>query len=834
MIPSVSEQSQNILERLGASQILERLDQWPALGVLALGAALVFVVLFPLWLRQRARHRASQSERERLIALAQRAREIIASTPDGLFLWDHQTGGITCSRRLADMLDLQAGPDARYDDIRKCFGGDDLKSLEQAVSLLRGRGEAFEIMLRREDQVLQAVGARAETRDGDGLADVVWVRDLSALAKELMPPTPRNTSGLDDRHLTTLLDSLPLPIWIRDRELNLAFANVAAEAMSPPDPNIAEAARRGEESVVQDQLFSVTENENAAEREMTVTETPLGGNGGSGTIGYAVPRGVTEMPATGPVSETPDRNPAVLAALETGISVFDAEQRLLMHNPAFATIWGLDPDWLEIRPTLGELLDRLRELRRLPEVTDFQAFKAAALERFETLTDIDEGMMHLPDGRTLRRRIAPDGLGGLVFAYDDMSDRFDLERNVKSLDRVQRATLDNLGEGIAVFGSDGRLTLCNPEFRSIWRIPEDGFEPETRLGEVLERMRDLLPTVEDWPARKEALAAAILSRKQRRERLERPDGRIIDIAHLPLPDGAVLVSYLDVTDSVRVEDALRQRARALAEADRMKSAFIANVSHEVRTPLNTIQGFADMLSEEYFGPLTPRQAEYARGIADTARSLTGVVADVIDLATIQAGRMELARDTVDVHALLAGALNLSRERARRKDINLHFDCAPNIGHLVGDEQRLKQVVFHLLGNALTFTPDRGTVTLAAERAAIGPDDGFTIRVSDTGRGIPQNDRERVVAPFERGGHAGDDGDGAGLGLTLVKNFIELHGGTIEIGANAARGTTVTCHVPADGRRRRDGVETASDDESVDGAAGDDMLSSARAGEPAAG
>lgn len=766
--------------------------------LLAVGGALgVLIAALASAIGGRARRRREREEAHRYVALAQRAREILAAAPDGLFLWDGETGGISCSKHLIEMLDLPTDPRPRYDDIRKHFSGDDLKRLEQAVSLLRGKGAAFDVVLRSGERTFQAVGARALDEAGETLADAVWLRDVSRL---MTAAGPRNGSDLEDKHLTALLDSLPLPLWIRDRKLAVAFVNRAGEALEQPATEIAAEARDGAAPVTVTRVL----RHDAGEAAWRITEAPLGNRVGGGTIGYAVP--VEEVSSAGAASDPPSSIAGAVASasgvtaeeliapLESAVAVFDADGLLDLYNPAFAALWGLEADWLAGRPHVGELLDRLRERRRLPEVADFREFRRLEIERIAVQGTPQEELMHLPDGRTLRRRTGPAGPEGLYHVYDDVSDRLGLERSVNELSQVQHTTLDNLHEGIAVFGGDGRLKLSNPSFARLWEMGEAPPQPATHLGDVLERMRPMLPAPDGWAVLKPAITEAVLDRRPRTGRIELLNGKAYDYADVPLPDGAVLVSYMDVTDSFRVERALRQRAEALAEADRLKSEFIANVSYEVRTPLTSVVGFAEMLTQNYFGELNQRQGEYASAILETARGLVDVVADITDLATIEAGRLELERDTLDLHAMLVDALALVRERARRKQIKLAFDCRPEIGWIVGDQRRLKQVVFNLLSNALTFTPPRGTVTLDARRDG----DDIVIRVADTGVAIPEADRERVFQPFQRGAAPEGEPEGAGLGLTVVKSFVELHGGRVEIGANRDRGTTVTLRLPADG------------------------------------
>ena len=180
---------------------------------------------------------------------------------------------------------------------------------------------------------------------------------------------------------------------------------------------------------------------------------------------------------------------------------------------------------------------------------------------------------------------------------------------------------------------------------------------------------------------------------------------------MPLPDGNVLLSYLDVTDSTRVEHALRERNEALETAGRLKSEFIANVSYELRTPLNAIIGFAEILTNQYFGELTPRQLDYSRGILDSSHRLLSLINDILDLATIEAGYMTLETGQLDIHTLMSSVLTLTRERARNQNLKLDFDCPPDIGTIEADERRLKQALFNLISNAIKFTPAGGSMTV---------------------------------------------------------------------------------------------------------------------------
>ena len=480
----------------------------------------------------------------------------------------------------------------------------------------------------------------------------------------------------------------------------------------------------------------------------------------------------------------------MLQNLATAIGIFGPDTRLLLFNRAFARLWRLDEAWLAAQPTFAELLEQLRDHRRLPEQADWQAYKKSQRELFTAVIEPREELMHLPDERTLRVVITPHPFGGLLFTYEDVTDQLVLERARNTLIAVQRATLDNLYEGVAVFGGDGRLRLWNQAFVNIWQVGAEMLADEPHIADVVEAMRGLLEDNSDWTLSKRRMIAPFTERDAQNGRIERPDGSVVDYASVPLPDGAVLFTYLDVTDSIRIERALRDRNEALQAADQLKSEFIANVSYELRTPLNTIIGFAEIIANQYFGPLNQRQLEYGEGILDSSHQLLFLVNDILDLATIEAGHMVLERESFDLHATFVAILGLTRERARRQNLTIELECAPDIGWIEADERRIKQVLFNLMSNAMKFTPPGGTIALGARRG----DGEVVLWVTDTGIGIPENEQQRIFQRFYKS-RAGGRHPGAGLGLSLVRSFIELHGGRVELRSVPDQGTSVTCILP---------------------------------------
>jgi signal transduction histidine kinase len=213
----------------------------------------------------------------------------------------------------------------------------------------------------------------------------------------------------------------------------------------------------------------------------------------------------------------------------------------------------------------------------------------------------------------------------------------------------------------------------------------------------------------------------------------------------------------------------------------------------LRTPLNAIIGFAEILDQSYFGELTQRQAEYSRGILEASNRLLSLINDILDIATIEAGYLQLDLATVNVSDLLAGLEKFAAERARNRDLRFAIDCPPDIGTVIGDERRLRQAVYNVVSNALKFTPPGGQIVVSARRE----EDSMAITVTDTGIGIDPHDQGIVFERFARVSSQGRQ-TGAGLGLALVKRLIELHHGTVELHSTPGEGTQVTCHVPIAG------------------------------------
>jgi signal transduction histidine kinase/PAS domain-containing protein len=735
------------------------------LGVAAAG------VLGTLWLSSRARRRRAEAAH----AAAEQRRDeiatILATVASVAFRWPRgdDSAAIPGYREFLEGLDPAAAAE-----------------VEKGRQQVQRDGSPFSATIALQGGEPGVVEGR-RAANGD---TILWLHGGSAAR---IAEADRSAAANEAARLREMIDAIPLPLWRRGEDFALVDCNAAyaaaldasCAAVLAEQRELVSGSGRGRMGAADSQGGERRHVIIAgARRLLEISEIPTASGG---TIGFAIDCTQVET-AEAELHRHVSAHAQVLESIHAAVAIFGADKRLKFFNAGFADLWGLDEEWLAHEPCLDDIMEQLRERRRLPEVADFRAYKRERLALFTSLIEPQHELMHLPDDRTIRLSLSPHPFGGLIFVYEDVTDRLAIERLYNTLSAVQRATLDHLFEGIAVFGSDGRLKLHNPAYCSIWGLSEQDVAGEPHIDEIVEKMRPYFAENGDWPAVMEGIVAKVMTHTLSSGPLYRRDGSVLQVVTVPLPDGNVLLTYLDVSDTARVERALRERNEALETAARLKSEFIANVSYELRTPLNAVIGFAEILTHQYFGALNPRQLDYAHSILESANQLMTLINDIIDLATIEAGYMVLETDAVEIEGMLQSVVTLTRERARNREIELHLRCPSDIGGIEADERRLKQALFNLVTNAIRFTPPGGSVAIEAARD--GPD--LLLSVADTGIGIPPDDQARIFEKFERSARH----SGAGLGLSLVKSLIELHGGTVSIESEPERGTRVTCRIPA--------------------------------------
>lgn len=783
-------------------------DTWilaALVGVASIGT--VYLLYQGITSMRRQARRAQDESRELRRALAA-AEALIKAEPQVLMHWEQGRGMSVVTNTLTGVPGL---PSNTGELVRFNFWLDQKSNaaLKSALDGLLSEGRAFNLILKTAagghvEADGRAAGGRAVLRFKDVAG---YKRDLSVILDQHM------RLARDVRSSRALLSALPHPAWLLDATGRLTWVNSAyvkaVDAESETEvvdgqiqllesrqrKVIARALKTGQ--TFKERLPLVV----SSERKMhEVTVLPLG----DATAGAAIDVADLES-AKGELDRQIAAYDRTLDRVATAVAIFNADQKLTFFNAAYQKLWQLDADWLATGPTDGAVLDRLRELGRLPEVVKYREWKAKILRCYKEEAE-QEDWWHLPDGRDLHVMAAQRPDGGVTYLYKDETERLALESRYNALIGVQTETLNSLKEGVAVFGTDGRLQLHNSAFSSIWKLSRQQLAERPHIDEFVRVTQVLHGEMSTW----REISRAVTSFEER-EPLEgqmiRPDSSVIDYAVTPLPDGGTLLTFVDVTDSKRYERALIERNEALVTADKLKNQFIGHISYELRTPLTNIIGFSELLANPIFGVLTPRQREYLDDIAFSSKTLLAIIDDILDLSVIDAGGLELKLATVDVAAVIDQAINGVRERAARARLTLDIAVADDAVTFIADEQRVRQVLYNLLSNAVGFSKPEGVVHLSCWR------EGGTMvfSVEDEGVGIPKEQQARIFERFESRSQGGKH-RGAGLGLSIVKSLVDLHGGDMTLDSEPGKGTKVTVRFPERGLEQKNvptGTEAAA-------------------------
>ncbi|WBQ12560.1 PAS-domain containing protein [Hyphomonadaceae bacterium BL14] len=787
------------------------------------GGAVAFALSAGVWAyRMTAGARAARAEwRARMAQLEdrlERAGGVLGAHPGLILVWETPPdpdskdwgrpgifGSPAALAAMVQFADLGQGAAASGDAGREILDGiadfearsarGEATTLCQRLRRLMDTGQTFSLTI---------AGPSGRTLEVDGRAAgrqlAVWLTDASIRemeetgAKGRVEET-RKLSDADPAASHDMAARNPAPAWRMNAAGRLIWVNEAyaraVEAQSPADavdeqvllePTLAEqtldALRAGSPRL------SVRGAVAGGQRRIMAFHVyPVSG----GAAGFAVD--VTEAEeARAALKRFRQAHDQTLNHMAEAVAIFDRAKRLVFYNQAFVRLFALEEAMLNERPAHSALLDRLREKRRLPEQEDYGRWKAAELALYESTpdTDMPDELWALPDGRMLRVARQRHLMGGLLVIFEDMTDQLALQARYNTLIKVQRATLDKLHEAVAVFGSDGRLKLRNAAFETLWSLDPDSLD-DAPFDAVAETCMGLYPNADAWRALKARITdPSPDARTPVSGEIRRTDQSTLTWLTRPLPDGATLIAWDDITDSRRVEAALRDRAEALQESEKIKTGFVEHVSYQLRTPLTTIHGYADLLAGGFAGPLSERQAEHMSAIQQASGQLGKLIDDILDIAAIDAGQLELELDDVHLAELIAETAELIVTRSEHAGVRISQAAPDDLPVARADAKRLKQVLYNLLTNALDHIEPGGQVEIGA-----GVEDGeIALWVSDDGAGIAAERQAHVFERFERG-----EGGGAGLGLALVNDIVRLHGGWVALESAPGEGTRVTCHLP---------------------------------------
>lgn len=720
-------------------------------------------------------------------------------------------GRIEAPERLARWLGLDTTP-SYLTELEGADGqglsADQVRELSSHVRVTQKTAAPFQQVLTPpgSDRSLMLHGALADPHVSPGGAAMVWVFDFSESESELTElRSIASRAERDFAALSSLIEAVPVPMWFRGTDTRLQLVNQAyvdavglsdaaevvqkqAELLEPEgESSPADVARKTlEDQAKTERIVSATIH--GERRSLRVADLPMGREG---VAGYAIDIEEQQQQAR-QFRAYREAQRTMLDQLSVGVAQFDGEERLTFVNRPFRRLFEIGDEAIEERVAFERFLSDARERGYTPEVRDFPEWRGEHAAWFEA-TDTQEENWPLPGGMHLRIVAQPMPDGGLVMIAEDRTESLSLSATRDTLLRTRTATLDSLFEALAIFAPDGSVQLWNRSFAGTWGLTSEFLDTHPTAQALLAAIADNLAKPKEADRIGSVIRAATLDRRETGGRIELADGRTLEFAGVPLPDGNGLLTVLDISDAQKVERALRERAVALEEADGVKARFLSNMSYEFRTPLTSIGGFAELLKSGAGGDLSEQAGEYVDAILSAVERLTDQVENVLDLSQSEAGLLPITKEEID---LLKFLTTIVREREQSIiAAGLHLDLKGRRGRIANaDPRQLGRAVGNLLDNAISGTPEDGKILIEI----LTPDANDLYKtafvISDNGRGMSKQELARAL------GDANPDEDGGrekrqGLGIPLARQMIEAHGGVLELGSEEGVGTAAIIRLP---------------------------------------
>ena len=625
--------------------------------------------------------------------------------------------------------------------------------------------------------------------------------------KELYLFVADNSKKSDPKSVTLelekILDSLPICVWQKNKDLKITYCNDAyAKALETNKEyvllnNIKLIPPSRRRSIYVDQnLYSSKPKKalehiviNGSRRLLSITESPFSEDGKS--TGVAID--ITDK-------EEVEKNyknyrkqaEEVWDNISVPVAIFDADAVLVFANSAIIKLFSIESLDIYNNCKLSDIMDYLISNESILSSQDITKYKEMVMDLFQTVIEPHCTSVQLKNGNTMAVTISPNHGGGLIFMFEDISDKIALEREVNAMTAVQTDTLNHLSEGVVVFGADNRIKMVNSAANSMWE--KEGNSEGIHINDFFEASIALFNSESEDKLLSSRLINMAAQRIEFSETLSLFNGKTYNYSYIPLPDGLNLVKFSDITDSSNLEKLLQEKTDIVDQIDKLKSNLISNISYELRAPLQTIKGFAEILFNKYFGDLNDKQLEYCYGIANSVERLTEIVDAVISLANIEAGQIKIKYSEVKLLKLIQESIKLFSERAKASGIKLSTDFKDSKFSVFIDEQSFKQALFHLISRSLRITPSGGSLTISISTSASDPD-YFNLIIKDSGALLSEEELERIRKTLIDNSSKKELDRSVEFGLILANNIVKLHNGEITIESNEESGNSITCHIP---------------------------------------
>lgn len=656
----------------------------------------VLIVFFAKYLLNKF-HNIKQSL-NKISNISEIYKSVILAIDDYWVIFDEDFFSKGISDNMADLLGVSNAEVSlsRFLNIFK----DSLKFEEFNIALsdLKTFGKEMNITIQNAEKVFN-VKARKFAVNGD-ISYIFVMQDITNITSRNVELEKENKilKGSVDL-LNAVLDAIPMPIWARNQNAELRYCNAFyADIIGESKENVindnipivkgeifggGNSLAKNVQKTGKQQEILQNVNVNGERQTFDFVEVPMNDNS---TVGYALNKTHEEI-ALKELDKTIIANQDVLEMLSTGIVIFGADMKLRFFNSSYQKLMEMEETFLHSTPKIAEVLEEMRIRRKIPDTIDFKKYKKDKINLFTSIFQSYQECEYLPNGKCLRVMTYPNPLGGIILLYEDITDSLILERKHNSLIETQKETIENLYEGIAVYGSDSKVKVVNPAFARIWGLQNGEVSKGFHIADVVEKMKRFMNYGDDWEFYKANLVENLTDRIPKTGKIFRTDNSVINFSYIPLSDGTHVHSYIDITDSWRVEKALSERNNALQESDTIKSKFINALSDELIEPIDKIITLSSNLENKL-----------SSEIIVCSNELKEIIVDLKDFVSIENGLSHVENKELYLDALISDSVRISKQRIINKDITLKYNADKWI-LLIGDYKRLRHMFVNLIINS---------------------------------------------------------------------------------------------------------------------------------------
>ncbi|MBQ3944063.1 MAG: PAS-domain containing protein [Alphaproteobacteria bacterium] len=609
----------------------------------------------------------------------------------------------------------------------------------------------------------------------------------------------KSASKIDASELDKILDFLPVYVWQKNRNLQVTYCNEAyAKALEASkdyvianNVKLISASRRG--VYVDQSLYSTKPKKNTehvvingSRRLLSIEETPFTKDGKS--TGVAID--ITDKEEI----ETNFRNyqkhtEEVFNNISVPVAIFDANTILVFANQAIIRMFSVAEVDIYKNYKFADIMNYLLTRGSIIASEDILKYKAKAKELFQEVIEPHCTTIHLTNGNVLSVTITPNHSGGLVFVFEDITDKVQLERKVNSVSSIYRKTLDAFSEGAIILESDSKIKIANKVALDLWRREKI----EAYIGDFFQNSSQLLTADSKIQLMGTSLLAMISERVAFSKQLQFLSGETIRCEYMPLPDGLGIMRFVNISDTVNLTKTIEEKKVITEQIDRLKSNLISNISHEMHASIQTIAGFADILCNKYFGELSGQQMEYCYGISNAIKNLSDTIDAVIELANMEAGQMKLSYADARLLKIIQTAISLVNDVAKKQNISISTNFEDPEFDVYLDEKSITKALFYLINHSMQELSSGNKINILV---TINNDQGdFEIAIKDDGTLLPADELENIQQGLADNSKYNYLEHSLDFGLALANNIVRLHKGALDVQSDEASGNVVICKLP---------------------------------------